>query len=240
MYGPELAAVYDLIYCDMKDYGAEARLIAGLVRQHHPGAESILDVACGTGLHLADLRSSFVEVAGLEMAPAMLAAARARLPDVPLYEADMHTFDLGRRFDAVCCMFSAIGYSPDVAGLHAAVGRMAAHVNPGGVLIIEPWLTPDAWRGNSVHTNVVSDGDRRLLRMSHSSGDGRYSAMQMHYLVGDPDGVRYFTDEHVLTMFTQSEYEEAFAAAGCAVTLLPGGPAGRGLFLGTTPPARAA
>jgi len=34
--------------------------------------------------------------------------ARTRLPGVPLFEGDMRSFELDRRFDAVTCLFSAI------------------------------------------------------------------------------------------------------------------------------------
>jgi hypothetical protein len=33
--------------------------------------------------------------------------------------------------------------------LKAAVAAMAAHLDPNGVLIVEPWLTPEARTGRS-------------------------------------------------------------------------------------------
>jgi len=235
VYGSELADVYDLIYRGQKDYAAEAGAIAELIRAHDPTATSVLDVACGTGEHLGYLRSYFQDVAGVELSAPMLAQARRKLPDVPLHQGDMRDFGLGRRFDAVCCMFSSIGYMASSAELNAATARMAAHVAPGGLLIVEPWLTPDVWRDGYLSQESHQDGDRVVVRMAHSGTDGRRSLIRMHYLLGDPGGIRHFEDRHDLTLFTHEEYEFALTQAGGRVTFRPGGPTGRGLYLATTP-----
>ena len=61
---------------------------------------TLLDAACGTGLHLQHLRDRF-EVEGFDLDEGMLAVARDRLPGVPLHRADLAEVDLGRRFDVV-------------------------------------------------------------------------------------------------------------------------------------------
>ena len=127
------AHVYDLIYAGLgKDYAAEAAELRSLISGRAPGARSVLDVACGTGGHLVHLREWY-EVTGVDAEPAMLEIARSRLPRTPLSEADMRSFDLERRFDAVVCLFSAIGHMRDVAGgSDAAIAAMAAHLTPVG------------------------------------------------------------------------------------------------------------
>ena len=132
------AHVYDLLY-SFKDYEAESRDLVSLIHERNPGAVSLLDVACGTGKHLELLRSAFPDIAGVDLDAGPLAIAEQRLPDVPSSRADMRTFDLGRTFDAVTCLFSSVGYLRDEAELTQAVGRMAAHLAPGGVLVIDGW-----------------------------------------------------------------------------------------------------
>ena len=65
----DLASAYELIYVVAagKNYQREAHDVAALIRQRHPTADSLLDVACGTGLHLSHLRNSFAHVEGLEL-----------------------------------------------------------------------------------------------------------------------------------------------------------------------------
>ena len=42
-----------------------------------------------------------------------------------------------------------------------AIGSMARHLNPGGVLIVEPWLRPDQWIAGHVQVlDQEADGVR--------------------------------------------------------------------------------
>ncbi|MDX6510841.1 MAG: dTDP-3-amino-2,3,6-trideoxy-4-keto-D-glucose/dTDP-3-amino-3,4,6-trideoxy-alpha-D-glucopyranose [Gaiellaceae bacterium] len=228
------ARVYDAIYASIRDYPREAEELHRLIQSRRPGARTLLDVACGTAAHLADLRPHY-EVEGVDLDPEMLAVARERLPDVEFHEADMTSFDLGRRFDAVVCMFSSIGYVRTVEGLDSAVAAMARHVEPGGLLVVEPWLAPEAWRARHVHAVFVDEPELKIARISMSGQDGNVSIVDFHYLVGTPDGVEQFTERHELGLFTVEEHLAAFRAAGLEVEHDPEGPMGRGLYVAVAP-----
>src|SRR2546428_13493377 len=67
------SAYYDLLYRD-KDYAAEARFVAELVRRHGgrpPAGVQLLDLACGTGRHLIELARLGMVVAGRDPAAAL-------------------------------------------------------------------------------------------------------------------------------------------------------------------------
>ena len=52
------AEVYDAVYTSGllgKDYDTEAAHLLERIEQRRPGASTLLDVCCGTGLHLARL-----------------------------------------------------------------------------------------------------------------------------------------------------------------------------------------
>src|SRR5262249_33858233 len=91
------ADLYDAVY-SFKDYAQEAERVHELVLERRPAASTLLDVACGTGRHLEQLRRWY-DVTGIDLDPGLLTVARKRLPDVSLQEGDMRSFDLGRRFD---------------------------------------------------------------------------------------------------------------------------------------------
>jgi SAM-dependent methyltransferase len=229
------ARLYDAIY-SFKDYGAEATSLHELVQARRPGAETLLDVACGTGAHLAEL-TRWYRCAGIDLDPELLAIARERLPpEVELYEADMRDFDLGRRFDAVTCLFSSIGYVDGVEELARAVGSMARHLEPGGVLVVEPWLSPDRVRLPHVGAVFVDEPELKIARVNTIEVEGNRSTLELHYLVGRPDHVERFTERHELTLYTVDEMLAAFRAAGLEAEHDPdGGPMGRGLYVAVAP-----
>ncbi len=132
--------LYDVVY-SYKDYAAECARVEQIALAHNPAARSLLDVACGTGKHLEHLSALF-ETAGVDADEGMLDVARTRLPHVPLTLGDMRDLDLGRRFDVVTCLFSAIGFAHDLDELGLAARSLARHVGDGGILLLEPWVTP--------------------------------------------------------------------------------------------------
>ena len=228
------ARFYDALY-SWKDYKAEAARLIELIQERNPGAETLLDVACGTGLHLAHLEHTF-RAEGLDTDPAMMAIARERTPEIPLHEGDMTGFDLGKSFDVVTCLFSSIGYVETADNLDRAISAMARHLNGGGLLIVEPWFSPEDWEAGTAHALFVDEDDLKIARVNTSDPpvDG-LTVMEMHYLVGTPEGTNYFTETHRLKLFTADEYNEAFTRAGVEVEHDENGLMGRGLYIGRKP-----
>ena len=138
------ARFYDAIY-SWKNYPEEARRLETLIAAHQraPG-RTLLDVACGTGGHAPFLRDEFT-YEGLDLDPAMLAVARERCPGIPFHQGDMLDFELGRQFDVITCLFSSIAYAKTAPRLEQAIATMVRHLRPAGVLVVEPFFTPDAW-----------------------------------------------------------------------------------------------
>jgi SAM-dependent methyltransferase len=225
------ARLYDAVYASIRDYPREAAELDRLIQERRPGARTLLDVACGTGAHLEHLTG--YEAEGLDLDPEMLAVARERLPNVPFHEGDMADFDLGKQFDAVVCLFSSIGYVRREDGLRSAIAAMAQHLEPVGVLVVEPWLTPEVWVDRHVGAVFVDEPDLKIARMNLGQREGSVSIFDFEYLVGTPDGIERFTEHHELGLFTVEQYLEAFRAAGLEADHDPEGPMGRGLYIAT-------
>lgn len=223
--------LYDLEYA-FKDYAAEADALVRIVRERSPEAHTLLDVACGTGKHLEHLRDAFA-CEGVDLDEGLLAVARSRLPGIPLERADMRDFDLGRRFDVVTCLFSAIGFVGGPDGLDAAAHALTRHLAPRGLLLVEPWFTPDAWIPGRPHVLAHEGPGIALARVTLSGlRDERISTTEMHYVVATPDGVDEFVVLHEPYLFTHEEMRGAFERAGLAVEHDPEGLIGRGLWIG--------
>ena len=229
MYG-RLAHFYDTIHA-AKDYAAESAQLHAVIQQSCPGAASLLDVACGTGEHLARLQA-YYRVAGVDLSQDMLAVARKRNPDVPLHQGDLVDFAVGQRFDVVVCLGSAIGYTKTVEKLNQAVANMARHVRPGGVLAIYSWILPEAWRPGTIHADFVDEPNLKIARMNVSETLDRVSVMDFHFLVGTPEGVEHFVDRHELGLFAHEEYVAACLQAGLSMVQAPQWSEDRRLYVG--------
>lgn len=230
----ETARYYDRIYSH-KDYGGEVEKILSIVEgELHIDGRRLLDVACGTGLHLERLRVHF-EAEGLDLSPELLEIARERNPGLRFHQADMRTFALDVRYEVVTCLFSSIGYMTTVGDLHRAIERMAAHLVAGGLLIVEPWLTPEMWEPNTVHALFIDDPELKIARVNTSFIEGRLSIFDLHHLIGTPEGTEHIVEHHELGLYTVDEMTEAFVAAGLDVRYDPEGLTERGLYVARKP-----
>jgi ubiquinone/menaquinone biosynthesis C-methylase UbiE len=99
-----------------------------------PG-ETVIDVACGTGLNFEAIEAAIGRggrLIGIDLSPEMLAQADGRVRDhgwenVLLIRASIEDAELGEQADAA--LFS---FTHDVLQTPAAVANVVAHLRPGG------------------------------------------------------------------------------------------------------------
>jgi len=231
------ARLYDALYVHGlgKDYAAEAAQIAAVIEARRPGARTLLDVACGTALHLEHLASRF-ECVGLDVEGGMLGVARERLPLLSFVQGDMEHFDLGQRFDAVVCLFSSVAYMATEDRLRSAVASMAAHLEPGGVLVVEPFLQPADYTEGHVSLLTANLPELKVARMSTSAREGHVAVIDFHYMAARTGGaVEHQHEVHRLGLYDWATYRDAFEAAGLTCEVDETGIFGRGLVVGVSP-----
>jgi len=230
------AKYYDEIYAaNGKDYRAEASLTHKIIKQYKKSKNiTLLDVGCGTGVHLGFLKKHY-QVEGLDIDPFMLKEARKNHPGVHFHRGDMADFEIGKSFDVIISLFSAIGYARTRTRLNKTLKSMARHLNPGGIVVVEPWFTPEQWNPGGVFTTLSAKPDSKVFRMSYSGQKGNISILEFQYLIGTPKGIEHTSEILKLGLFTQQEYIEAFQKSGLSVTHDPQGLDGRGLYIGLKP-----
>jgi ubiquinone/menaquinone biosynthesis C-methylase UbiE len=230
------ASYYDLIYGTMeKDYRKEAKRLHAIIQKYSKTkGKDLLDVACGTGRHIQFLYK-FYSCEGLDIQRRLLRIARARNPRVRFHHGNMLTFNLPKQFDVITCLFSAIGYMRTVRDLNLAIRNMARHLKPGGVMIVEPWLSPDKIIPDHVGAVFVNQPKLKIARMNILVVKRKLSILKFHYLIGTPHGIEYMTEVDEFGLFKHAEYLAAFSKAGLKVVHDRKGLIGRGLYIGVRP-----
>jgi SAM-dependent methyltransferase len=150
--GDEYDQRFERLAASGADVHGEAALVAGL-----GPVGSVLDAGCGTGRVAIELHRRGFDVTGLDIDAAMLAAARAKAPDLPWIEGDLAATDLGRRFDVVVLagnvlIFVAPGTEADV------VARCAGHLGSGGLLVAGFQVQPDGYGPDQLDAHADAAG----------------------------------------------------------------------------------
>jgi len=165
------APFYDRV---MGDRTAEVDRIRTYISKHHQGAQSLLELGCGTGALLAGLAAD-LSVTGIDRSPEMLSVAARTVPAARLVQADITAFALPARFDVVMCMFDTLNHVTTVDGWNSLFRCAHEHLSDGGLFIFDvntsgrlqrlagapPYL--DEFDGNVVVMTVRSARDGLVL-----------------------------------------------------------------------------
>jgi SAM-dependent methyltransferase len=135
---------YDRRWERMAAAGHNVHGEADLVSRYGPAR--VLDAGCGTGRVAIELARRGVTVVGLDADPDMIAAARAKAPELAWVHADLAGFSHdGEPFDLVVLAGNVIPYVP-AADRAAAVAACARALRPGGRVVAGFSLRP-GWPG---------------------------------------------------------------------------------------------
>lgn len=224
------AEFYDALY-HFKNYKEASEKLRNIIYRFNPKAKTLLDTACGTGKHIEYLREYF-DAEGLDINEDLLNIAKQRCPEILFHLQSMIDFDLRKKYDVVTCLFSSIAYVKSVDNLFSAVSCMAEHLNPGGLLIIEPWFSRDTFWTDIVTVNHYDGKDLKITWMYTPKAENDLSILEINYLVGTPAEVTYFKERHELGLFDDSQYRSAMEKTGLKIEYDKDGLFGRGMYIG--------
>jgi SAM-dependent methyltransferase len=215
------ADYYEKIY-HFKDYAGESeRLHRLLAEAGLPDGATLLDAACGVGLHLAHLQRWY-RVSGFDLSPGEIDIARQRLPEVPLWVADMRDVELAEPVDAIVNLFSAIGYLIGEEQVQAAARAFYRALKPGGIALVELWFQREDWDQGRPALNTWEGPDLKLARLCvadvEEGPEGSVARMDMHWSVaarGRP--VEHFVDQHRLWLCPHPLMVQIFQSVGFEV-----------------------
>jgi SAM-dependent methyltransferase len=183
-----------------------------------------LELACGSGLPLVELVARGYEVHGLDSSADMLERCRARAREqglsVQVYQAEMQSFELPRRYRSVFlagASFILLIGEPDA---RSALARIYEHLEPGGSALI-PLETPDLSGlersvGRFREVEALDGGRLRVGLVSFDvDSEGQQLCRRLRYERISPSGEAETLERDWRTQWwSQQQFREMLATAG--------------------------
>jgi SAM-dependent methyltransferase len=184
-----------------------------------------LELGCGDGDPLLDLRRLGLDVEGIDSSPDMLERCRRRAQaqglDVVVHHQRMEALDLPRRYRAIFLAGPTFNLLPDDATALAALRGIRDHLAAGGTALIPlfvPAPTPAGQIG-VVRTATGSDGaDLRISVVSEERSESDRTQTSVLRYERHHDGHSTVEDRPwLLHWYTRTGFEDLARSAGLTV-----------------------
>ena len=127
----EMAKYYDLFYAN-KSYDREVIFLKKLIGNRR----TILDVGCGTGIHMNLLEAYGYQVDGLDLSNEMLDIAKTRTKGI-LFQGNLINFKSNKKYDVIISMFAVFNHLKNYNEFEKSILNLYQYLNENGIMIID-------------------------------------------------------------------------------------------------------
>lgn len=202
-----------------EEYEEEAGLFWKVISKYKPDARTLLEFGSGGGNNAFHLKHH-LEVTLSDLSPSMIAVSEKLNPECRHFEADMRAIDLEETFDVVF-IHDAIMLITNERDLAYVFERAAAHLRPGGLLLVVPDFFKETFKPSTDHGGHDVEG--RSLRYLEWTYDDDESdtivSTQYAYLIKEENGmIRQVNDWAIEGIFPRKTWEELLIQQGFSVS----------------------
>lgn len=216
-----LARLYDVMYTPATGHDRPAQAAWVDSRRKARGLPAaILDLACGTGAHLAAFAALGYSLRGADASEGMLAVARARVPEAELWRDTFEGFEATPPSPLITCFFNSLAYQVGPAALGRALANIRRQMTPGGLLAFD-LLCVDAPRPVR-QVKTYEDDDLWFSRSFVGRPEGEAFLSEMVYVIAEGDQVEVLRESSRRGWFSVEAVARALEEAG--LELLESGP----------------
>jgi Methyltransferase domain len=211
------------IYAPLRSAGASDP--APYIRFVRRSGEPALELGCGDGDPLLDLRARGIDVEGLDSSPDMLARCRANAAArglvVTLHQSPMESMELRRHYRSIYLAGPTFNLITDDDTAWRALARIRAHLEPGGSALI-PLFVPPPMLPRVIgvpRTHVTDDGVTLRFTVTgvERADVERVQVTHTRYERERDGAVEVLERDWLLHWYTQDGFRQLISDAGLLV-----------------------
>lgn len=209
-----LAKYYDLLYQD-KDYRGESEFIKRIVKKRVPNAKSILDVGCGTGIHLNLLLNNFDLLHGVDLNSEVLRRAKKKSSKVKYTVGSMADFSISKKFDVITCLFSVFNYNLSDKEAKRTLRNIKRHLEKDGLAIFALYTPRNTKKKIRLHFGRNPQGEVVKINQFEFNPKTRLETSDFLVLIKDRRRVDFFTEtDHRYKIYGVDIFKKMLKEAG--------------------------
>ena len=194
----DLSAYYDLMCSDI-NYQAQSQTVQRLHQLFGNGGKRHLDLACGTGPHIAHFIHAGYQCAGLDLNQPMLELAKARCPLAEFIQSDMSHFQLSQPVDLITCFLYSIHYNASITLLNQCFAQVYANLNPGGVFCFNAVDKDKISNSDAVRQDALHNGEHFVFQSGwFYQGQGQQQLLKLSISKTCRLSSQYWQDSHTM------------------------------------------
>ena len=134
----KLAKFYDTIYGN-EFHHKYAIFIRKIIKENKIKNPLILDVACGTGKLIYELKKNIkdLSIEGLDSSKQMLRIAKAKNKKFKYYNQNLINFRTKKKYDIITCAFDSLNYLIKIEDLDKTLKNVYGHLKNNGLFIFD-------------------------------------------------------------------------------------------------------
>ncbi|MBI5221802.1 MAG: methyltransferase domain-containing protein [Candidatus Magasanikbacteria bacterium] len=143
-------------------YKHYTRFIKGIIKENKIKKVQLLDLACGTGRLIQQLKSFCSTIEGADSSQEMLEIAKNKDKKIKYYHQGFLNLDTKKKYNVIVSTFDSVNYLTNQRDLGRAFEKVAKHLISGGLFIfdfntIHKKLNKEIKKGNITYHNLIRD-----------------------------------------------------------------------------------
>lgn len=226
-YPEFVARFYDTVYAQVRDGVDNDYYLARIAASPGP----VLEIGVGTGRLFCEALRRGADVDGLDISPAMIARARAKLSDRDRHRvqlADAVTAQLERRYALVLAPFRVLSHVEETGDQLRLLDNVHAHLLPGGRFVFDLFVPSPRLLADGMTERVDFDGEhapgRRLRRLVSARSDvvSQRTLVRMRFVWEEDGHEQEGAWEFVMRFFFRYELEHLVARSRLTLESIQG------------------
>ncbi|MFT4343347.1 MAG: class I SAM-dependent DNA methyltransferase [Candidatus Woesearchaeota archaeon] len=221
-YYNKVAEIYDLMYTKETGYDHKAQVKwVDDFRKKLGLPKDILDVACGTGIHLMYFKKLGYKVKGIDASQEMLKIAKKRLKNVPLKKDFFENFILEKEVPIITSYFNAISYNTNVKKLKSTFKSIYKNLSKDGIFVFDLFCNEKPKEVFMV--KKFESGKFKMSRTFIGKPTSKGFKSTMYYVISNGKSSKIISETSFRGAFSEKQIMHALKSTGFKVIYNGGG-----------------